>query len=681
MRPVKGYIISSPITIYVLLIILLTSCDGLEKKSTFIDSADAVQIQDEFITYSEAIVGEEGELLKLANNDTITWKSLSEFAITEESVNLFLKVELTYHSSCIVNLKGAQIIELVELQDSIIIKRKNAGVLAENQRLYRYKDKPWVILDAATGDKSTIYASVEYGRGIKKPIVYLYDEQVVFDKLLVKKFIEGVLIGALVILLIINLIFLISTRDKVYFPYLLYVASFTLLFLLRESIIYEIISSIWLPRFIDALLFITTGMLIISYLWFASRYLHLKTKQSYWYKIVRLSMVGTIVIVALIYVLRLVAHSSSTIPVTIWSVGIFLLINIPAWKRLRFYKPAFLLLLSNIILSLGGIVNLLIGIQTNSMLVNHALEIAVVLQMVIFSKGIGDRVKLEMQEKHRAQKDAMRMLEAKVVERTAEVTMQKGIVEKKNRSIIDSLNYAHHIQAAILPPAKLLKDTLGECFVLYKPKTIVAGDFYWMEKVNGRVFFAVADCTGHGVPGALLSVMCSNILSRAVKEMQLYQPSTILDAAVNLLEGYFEKSTKEVKDGMDLALCCLHSDSRLLEYAGANNPLYLVRNDELVEFKPNRQPVGKYRKRQLFNNHVIELRKGDCVYLSSDGYADQFGGENGTKYRYNRFKDSLISIHTLEMNKQENWLNETIEDWKGDNDQIDDICVMGLRMT
>jgi tetratricopeptide (TPR) repeat protein len=204
------------------------------------------------------------------------------------------------------------------------------------------------------------------------------------------------------------------------------------------------------------------------------------------------------------------------------------------------------------------------------------------------------------------------------------IEAQKQLVEEKNKEITDSIRYAKRIQNAILPPDKVVKQYLKESFILYMPKDIVAGDFYWLENKNNTVLFAAADCTGHGVPGAMVSVICNNGLNRSVREHGFTEPGKILDKTREIVVAEFEKSEEDVKDGMDISLCALNGNH--LQWAGANNPLWIIRNGELIEYAPNKQPIGKVDNPAPFTTHHIELQQGDRLYIFSDGYADQFGG-------------------------------------------------------
>ena len=260
------------------------------------------------------------------------------------------------------------------------------------------------------------------------------------------------------------------------------------------------------------------------------------------------------------------------------------------------------------------------------------------------------------------------------------IQQQKLIVEEKQKEILDSITYAKRLQEAIMPPTNLFRDTLPNSFIYYKPKDIIAGDFYWMERLNEMVFFAAADCTGHGVPGAMVSVVCSNALNRAVKEFGIKSPSKILDKTRELVIETFERSESEVKDGMDISLCALNLKSMEMEWAGANNPLWVVRNKELLEYKADKQPIGKYADEKPYTNHTVNLQSGDSIYVFTDGFADQFGGPKGKKFKYKHLAELLIANSHKSPDEQKNTLSSTFDTWKGNLEQIDDVCVIGLRI-
>lgn len=271
-------------------------------------------------------------------------------------------------------------------------------------------------------------------------------------------------------------------------------------------------------------------------------------------------------------------------------------------------------------------------------------------------------------------------LEETVEERTAELVEKHKQLEESHREIKDSITYAKRIQNAILPPRKLVKEYIPQSFILYKPKDVVAGDFYWMTHVDQKILFAAADCTGHGVPGAMVSVICNGGLNRSVNEFHLTDPGEILDKTRELVLQEFEKSEEEVKDGMDIALCSL--EGKQLSYAGANNSIWVIRNgsDQVEEIKANKQPIGNYRKPEPFTTHSIELEKGDTFYIFSDGYVDQFGGDKGKKFKSLNFKLLLLSIQDKNMDQQRDLIDQRFEEWKGNTEQVDDVCVIGVRV-
>lgn len=301
--------------------------------------------------------------------------------------------------------------------------------------------------------------------------------------------------------------------------------------------------------------------------------------------------------------------------------------------------------------------------------------------MIVFI-GLGFLLFRSLKQKNKANKI--------ILEQKSLVEEQKDSLEYKNKEILDSITYAKRLQDAILPAVDYWHQTLPESFILYKPKDIVAGDFYWLEKhtvVNGTgpeeyLFFAAADCTGHGVPGAMVSVICCNALNRSVLEFNLVEPGKILDKTRELVISTFNKSVENVKDGMDISLGCLNVKTRELLWSGANNPLWLVAagSNEITEWKPDKQPIGAYADEKPFNTHSIILEPKTTIYLFTDGYADQFGGQNGKKFKYKQFKDSILAIHDRPMAEQKEHLETTFESWKGELEQVDDVCVIGIRI-
>lgn len=260
------------------------------------------------------------------------------------------------------------------------------------------------------------------------------------------------------------------------------------------------------------------------------------------------------------------------------------------------------------------------------------------------------------------------------------VEAQKEIIEEKQKEIIDSINYAKGIQSAILANEKDIKKYFPDSFLLYQPKDIVAGDFYFFETHKDHVFYAAADSTGHGVPGALVSIVCSNALSRCIKEFELTDPGQILDKARELVLDTFRKSGENVKDGMDISLLVKDLKSNIYKWAGANNPFWYIRNKIVNEITADKQPIGLSDEPQPFSTHILNLEIGDILFLFTDGYADQFGGPKGKKFKYKPLKESLLENSHLSMNQQFSIVSKTFKEWKGNLEQVDDVCMIGIKI-
>jgi phosphoserine phosphatase RsbU/P len=298
---------------------------------------------------------------------------------------------------------------------------------------------------------------------------------------------------------------------------------------------------------------------------------------------------------------------------------------------------------------------------------------------------------INLKEKEKLILQQNEMLEKQVAERTVEVINQKELIEVKNKEIIDSIIYAKHIQEAMLPSPKLISEHLTDCFILYLPKDIVAGDFYWFEQIitdktkenaADQILIAAADCTGHGVSGALMSMLGVSLLNQIVNEKGIISPSLILDNLHAAVISALKQQETNSNDGMDIALCNIDLKNKQLHFAGANRPLWIIRNNELISIAPDKIPIGgtQIEKINLYTNHAIPLEKDDSIYMSTDGYADQFGGEMGKKIMTKNFKTFLLSINKEKMENQKTLLRNYFEKWKAVNEQVDDVLVIGIKI-
>lgn len=264
-------------------------------------------------------------------------------------------------------------------------------------------------------------------------------------------------------------------------------------------------------------------------------------------------------------------------------------------------------------------------------------------------------------------------LEHRVKSRTAEL-------HEKNQEITDSISYAKRIQSAVLPSYSLVQEHFKDSFILYKPRDIVSGDFYWFEKKGDILLIAVADCTGHGVPGAMLSVVCSNALYRSVNEFDLTVPGSILDKTRELVLESLAKSGEGINDGMDISLCAVHAKTGRVTWSGANTNLWYLRDNALCEVKSHKQPIGRTNAPSPFPTHEIPISKGDIFYLLTDGFADQFGGDKGKKFKRRQLEALLHATGSMPLATQQRTLNHVFENWKGKLEQVDDVTIVGIRI-
>jgi serine phosphatase RsbU (regulator of sigma subunit) len=323
--------------------------------------------------------------------------------------------------------------------------------------------------------------------------------------------------------------------------------------------------------------------------------------------------------------------------------------------------------------------------------------LSIILGIVMIYAFINYRIKMLKRDKD--------ILEKEVVKRTAEITMQKEEIEAQrdeieaqrnhvveqrdrieiqNKDITSSIHYASRIQRAVLPPQENFKEFLNEYFIFFIPRDIVSGDFYYLNKRDDRVIVAAADCTGHGVPGAFMSLLGVALLNQIVSELPAnYNAAMLLNSLREGIKKALRQTGKkdEAKDGMDISLCVIDKKNFKLEFAGAFNPLLVVRNNELLIYKADKMPIGVYISDEVnFTNHTVELQKDDMIYLYSDGFQDQFGGPNRRKFLPKNLRNLLHEISNLSMEQQKEAIDKAFHDWKGNEHQIDDSVGMGIRV-
>ncbi len=280
--------------------------------------------------------------------------------------------------------------------------------------------------------------------------------------------------------------------------------------------------------------------------------------------------------------------------------------------------------------------------------------------------------------RYKDKQNANRLLE----EKNKAIEEQRKIVEEKNSEITDSINYAKRLQSAILPSEEILKGNFSDLFVLYLPKDIVSGDFYWYSESEHNKILAVADCTGHGVPGGFMSMLGYESLQDVALRREITTTSQALNSLDQKITLALNRSDRAFRDGMDLALVAIDKRKNTLQYSGANRPLIHVRNGELTEFKPDKLSIGGNIDDSVkpYSTHTIEFETGDVFYMFTDGYADQFGGPDEKKFKYKNLLQTIHRIHQLPMHQQKEELKRVYFQWKGKLEQIDDVCVVGFKL-
>jgi serine phosphatase RsbU (regulator of sigma subunit) len=526
-----------------------------------------------------------------------------------------------------------------------------------------------------------------------------------------EQFFNGIYFGLLALVIIIFFTFYTLLRDRSFLYYVIYVVGQFLMQFTLDGYTFQFIfpsNAYWVNHSVP----ISAGLAVFFVLLYARSFLKTASRHRGMDRFFRISA-------ALVAVVSLIQFIPGPTYTTVYPIinglslisviSILVAIGILSRKGYhinRWFTAAQVILIAGAIIFILGNFNI-VGDAEHSLVV---FKIASALEMVALSISMAGKYRELQMEKERAQQEVLQQLEEKnrlaaeinvrleqqVKERTAEIELQKEQLAEKNHEILDSIRYASRIQKAILPPQELVRETLGESFVLYKPRDIVSGDFYFVSPVHTTTetpeklaLFAAVDCTGHGVPGAFMSIVGSNYLSAGLSAPQVNTTGQALDY---LNEGVLKtlrqqlSAEERIRDGMDIAFCALNRAKSVLHFSGAKNPLYHFRNGELTEIKGDKRPIGEFAEGDdaHFKTHQVDLQPGDMIYVFTDGYADQFGGpevdKGGKKFGYKKYKELLSQISGLPMNQQVERLEQAFYAWKGDLEQVDDVCIIGVRV-
>lgn len=506
----------------------------------------------------------------------------------------------------------------------------------------------------------------------------------------------GLFFGIMLIMALYNLFLFLTNRDRVYIYYVLYVIG-TVIFISLTNGTFSFYPEIFRTIYSWSHVFF---LALFGYfgLFFTMRFLNTK---KYVPRLHKLFIWMMAVVSSILFIGKIDPHLGTNL-IQLTGIVLSVLCIIAGFTVLKKgYAPARYYLFGYGFYMLGLLIYILLAflqVDTGWMTPPRILMSSSAIEAIILSFAIGDKLNIAIQDKQAAQEkviEAVRenerivreqnvVLEKKVDERTAEIIQQKAIIEEKNKDILDSIHYAKRIQRALLASDSLLKKNLPEYFVLYKPKDIVSGDFYWADEMaDGKFLLITGDCTGHGVPGAFMSLLNISILHELTNGMKLSQPDQILntqrDAIIMSLNP--EGSNEVSKDGMDCVLCSFDLKNKKLEFACANNPLWLLRNGEMIEYRPDKFPIGLHEgEKKMYRLQTIDLLPGDIVYTFTDGFADQFGGPRGKKFKYKQLKEKLMLNAALPMKDQQQNLDTVFEEWRGGLEQVDDVLVVGVRV-
>jgi serine phosphatase RsbU (regulator of sigma subunit) len=493
----------------------------------------------------------------------------------------------------------------------------------------------------------------------------------------------GIFFGIIFLLIIYNIFIFFSLRDLSYFYYILLILSSLVFLSLESGHMFQYI----LPdsmRLNIRLLPPSIPFCEFFFLLFTISFLNVKKYSLLVYKSLISFMVLAVILVFLLFIINY--HHGIQIAAYSSQIYIFLTLISGIVCYVRGNRGARMFVLGFTMYFIGALAIsfLAIGIVRDNFVTMHGMELGSMFNGLLLSLALIDNYRISKMEKEKAQEEiiqirekAAEILEKKVIERTLQIELQK-------QEITDSIHYASRIQNALLPPEEDIKNLLPSYFILNKPRDIVSGDYYWVAGKDNKVITTVADCTGHGVPGAFMSILGIALLNEIVSKTETLIASEILNQMSEKLIKSLRQSLEDDKtrNGIEMALCIIDFEMKKLQYAGAFRPLYLIRNKVLSEIKGDFMPIGIYEgEKNPFRNKEIHLQSDDIIYMCSDGYADQIGGPNRKTFRSRQFKELLTAIHQKPLNEQKIILETNYNDWKGDVEQIDDILVMGIKFS
>ncbi len=511
-----------------------------------------------------------------------------------------------------------------------------------------------------------------------------------------RKMFIGIFSGIFIFVIIIYLAFFVLLRERLFLIYVLYAFFSGLLQFAIDGYLHEFIFTSG-GYFAQHCVVIIAGSTVIMGMVYAVHYLALTGV---------LKKIGIVIIAIVLMTIILSLIPDIRFEISYRLINGFSLLGLifmmyTGYVQGKKRKVSSLFLLGLIFTVLGGFVFILgnLGVIHSLAITQNALKLGTLLEMICLSILMVGRYKTLQEERQIAQQellvqleDANVQLEVQVIERTKEIELQRALLKEKNEDFMASVAYAERIQSAVLSNEEKFNNILPNSFVFFQPKDVVSGDFYWVdlldseqEEIANFIGYVTADCTGHGVPGALVSIIGNHLLEAGKQSNGLLNPGGALDElSVGMNKALNSRyASEQIRDGMDLTLCVLDKKERILYFSGARNSVYVVRNGQLIELKGDRKSIGFNPKEESheFQTQQFQLEIGDVIYTCSDGYADQFGGSKGKKFMSKQLKSLFVEISSLPMKDQKKKLNQTLIDWMGKHEQLDDILVIGVQIT
>ncbi len=509
----------------------------------------------------------------------------------------------------------------------------------------------------------------------------------------------GTFYGLVVFIIFIYFFFFIALKDKTFLYYVLYVLGLGLLNISLDGYV----SQFFFPNnplLVNRSSMMFGGVAVIFGITYVRTFLNFKQNLPIYNKIALGFVILNFGIIMMgfgpkhIFDISIPIISGTSSLATLIIISSIIVSWVKGIKFSKFFAVAYLSLAVGVFVYVGKN----FGLFPMNFFSEQSLKLGTAAEMIFLSLSMVDRFRRMQLEKQQQQEELLQQVQAANTEKdainrdlenqTREIKEQKEIIEEKNKDITESIRYSKRIQQAVLPSAEKLVKYFPDSFILNKPKDIVGGDFAWFSERDKKVVVAAVDCTGHGVPGAFMSVIGNSFMNEIVNERKMTRPDVVLEVLRESIIRSLKQRSKEtgepqgMKDGMDIAVVRYDLETNVLSFAGAKNPMYIVRDGEMMVYKGDRFPIGVDADGVLipFEGHDIPAQKGDCVYLFSDGYADQFGGPKGKKFMYKQFQELLLNIHDKDMEVQKYILEETLEKWRGSLEQVDDVLVIGIRI-